>query len=148
MSLPSPLDTVTPRRAVKGPRRVLSLALLVLAVGCSGDGRSLPDADQFAAGPCREAAPAVLAADEQVRQALEAEAADRAEIRQALQQEQARLQDVLRDAGAGSAELQDVVTRIGFARVALDTDAMDPAAVSDVTDAVDRLVTVCVPDAE
>jgi hypothetical protein len=147
MSLPAPLLQTGFRAGVAGRWRLLPLALLLLAIGCSGDGRDLPDADEFAAGPCRDAAPAVLAVDEQVRLAVE-EDADRMAVRQALQAEQTRLQEVLGGGGDAPAELQEVVTRVGFARVALDANAMDPAVVTDVTSAVDRLVAVCVPDAE
>lgn len=147
MSLPTPVLPAGPRPGLVGRRCLLPLALLFLAVGCSGDGRDLPDADEFAAGPCRDAAPAVLAVDEQMRLAVE-EDADRAAVRQALQSEQARLQDVLGDAGDVPVELQDVVTRVGFARVALDANALDGAVVTDVTSAVDRLVMVCVPGDE
>ncbi|MDK3257755.1 hypothetical protein [Blastococcus capsensis] len=146
MTAPTPLRADAARPAI--PRRMLVLPFVMLAVvGCSG-GRDLPDADEFAAGPCRDAAPAVLALDEQVRLALE-EDADLAAVRESLRDEQATLQEVLGGADGRAdvaPELEEVVTRVGFARVALDTGTLDGAVASDVTSAVDRLVAVCVAE--
>ena len=124
--------------------RVLLLSLLLVA--CSGSGRGLPDADEFAAGTCRDAAPAVLALDEQVRQ-LQQEDVDIPAARKALREQQGRLRALL---GADpesnvTVALQDVVTRVGFVRAALDADALQAQEVDDVTRAVDRFVAACVP---
>ena len=125
--------------------RVLLLPLLLVA--CSGPGRGLPDAETFAAGTCRDAAPAVLALDEQVSQ-LEQQDVDTAAVRVALQEEQARLRALLSADSDGevAVALQDVVTRVGFARAALDADALETQEITDVTRAVDRFVAECVPE--
>lgn len=122
------------------------LLVPLLLVACSGSGRELPDADDFAVGTCRDAAPAVLALDEQVRQ-LEDEDLDIAAARDALREKQGRLRTLV-DANGNdevAVALQDVVTRVGFARAALDTDALETQEVTDVTQAVDRFVAECVP---
>jgi hypothetical protein len=128
-------------------RRSALLLTLLLASGCSGDARDLPDPEEFAAGTCRDAAPAVIALDEQVRRAAD-EGADIAQVRAALESEQQRLLTVLDDAGdtgAVAGELQEVVTRVGFARAAVNIDSFGDAEVRDVTAAVDGFVAACVP---
>lgn len=127
------------------PLRVLLLSLMLVA--CSGSGRDLPDVDEFSAGTCREAAPAVLALDEQMR-LLGEEDVDIAAGRDALLEQQARLLTLLgADAdGEIAVALQDVVTRAGFLRAALDADALEAQEVTDVTRAIDRFVAECVPE--
>ena len=141
MSVPSP-----PCRPVLRGRRGAApwLLLLSLLASCTGSGRALPDVDEFTSGTCRDAAPAVLALDEQVRRAAEPDA-DEAAARTSLREEQDRLRAL--DGGAGDVAdaLQEVVTRVGFARAALDVDALGTQDVTDVSAAVDRFTAVCVP---
>lgn len=135
------------RKVPMSPAPLLFLLLPLLLVACTGagSGRGLPDAGDFAVGTCRDAAPAVLALDEQVRRAGEGEV-DRAAARESLRENQGRLQALLGGDGEVGVALQDVVTRVGFARAGLDADALDAQEVADVTQAVDRFVAACVPE--
>lgn len=127
--------------------RAAVLVAVLVTSACSGEGRDLPDPEEFAAGTCREAAPAVIALDEQVRRAVD-EDVDVAEVRAALESEQQRLIALLgegAEADEVTDELQDVVTRVGFARAAVNADAIGEAEVDDVTAAVDAFVAACMP---
>lgn len=127
-------------------RAAVPLLLLVLVISsCTGSGRSLPDSDEFAAGTCRDAAPALLAIDEQVRAAAGPDV-DELAARASLREQQSRLQALSGGAGDLAVALDDVIARVGFARVALDVAALDAEDVADVTAAVDRVVAICVPD--
>ncbi len=120
------------------------LALALLSGGCSGEGRDLPDADEFATGTCRQAAPAVLAIDEQINHALDDDA-DRGAVLARLETQQKRLQALRSKAGAVSGQLQEVITRVGFARAALATDSIGKPHVESVTAAIDDFVDACTP---
>lgn len=122
--------------------RIAAPLLALVLCSCSGDGRDLPEADEFAAGTCRTAAPAVLAIDEQVALAVEEDVDTRAVV-DALRTEQGRLQELLADGDDVAEELQEVVTSVGFARAAVATDAIGDSEVRDVERAVDDLVAAC-----
>lgn len=130
--------------------RTLPLLALLLLAACSGNDRDLPEPDEFMAGTCRDSAPSVIALDEQVRRAVEGDA-DTTEVRAILEAEQSRLIELLDEPGPTgdgpdvADELAEVVTRVGFARAAINIDAIDEAEVRDVTAAVDDLIAVCVP---
>ncbi|MDP9436022.1 MAG: hypothetical protein M3P93_12850 [Actinomycetota bacterium] len=132
-----------PRRVVPAGRPTLVLLVLLLAA-CTGSGSARPDVEDFASGTCRDAAPAVLALEERVRRATERDA-DESAVRESLREQQARLRALRGGGGEAASALEDVVARVGFARVALDVDALDREEVTDVTAAVDRFVAVCVP---
>lgn len=130
--------------------RTLTLLALLLLAACSGSGRDLPEPEEFTAGTCRDAAPAVIALDEQVRRAVESDA-DTADVRAILEAEQSRLIELLDETGSTADgpdvadELEEIVTRVGFARASINIDAIGEEEVRDVTTAVDDLVAVCVP---
>lgn len=120
------------------------LAAVLLTSACGAQTRDLPDEEAFVQGPCRTAAPSVLALDEQARSATDGDV-DTRQLLTALQADQERLGALVEEADAIAQELTEVVTRVGFLRAALATDSLEQAEVDDVTAAVDGLVAVCVP---
>ena len=135
------------RRTLPHAAAPTCVLMALLLVACTGsDSRDLPEAEEFAAGACREAAPAVLALDRHARAILE-DGADAADLRRALREQQDRLRPLSEGEDQVSTALQDLVGSVGFLRVAVDTDALDASEVSEVNDAVDRVIAVCVPAA-
>jgi hypothetical protein len=124
------------RRVLTGTALALCGGLLILPACSSGAtaGPDLPSAAAFSAGPCSQAAPALLAI---VRRAAHGGQVGR------LATDLTAQQKVLRQLGDQTNGIQDVVTAIGFLRLRVDAHSYDDQARKDVGTAARSAVAGC-----
>lgn len=126
------------------PRRTTTaagaLAVLLLTAACTDDG---PAVEDFSAGACRDAAPAVLELRE-----LTADLGDDPRIpdedKDALRAAQGRLVETAQRAtGEGGEQLQALVESVGLLRIRADGNTYEPFLADDVRAAYDQVVAAC-----
>lgn len=128
-------------------RRLLALAGVASAVAaCTGkDSAKQPSVDDFAVGVCRQAAPAVIGIGGLVTQVQDKDKTA-AEVNKAITDHQAALRKLLPTADlALRPHIQEVVTTVGFFRIGVDSNTLQPETVDRLAAAQEALVRMCTP---
>lgn len=121
-------------------RRTACAALLLAALaGCSSDGL---DVEGFSAGACTEIAPTLQEVDEALLQVADEDVAPRGAADR-FRDAQEALKPVVETGGERAGDVRELVTRLGFFRIAVDSNSYDGAQDSDVRAALDDLADAC-----
>lgn len=121
-------------------RRAAGAAALLLALaGCSSDAL---DVDGFAAGACTDIAPTLQEVDEALRQVGDEDIEPRAAADR-FRDAQEALKPVVESGDDVAEPVQELVTRLGFFRIAVDSNNYSGAQDEDVRTALDDLAETC-----
>lgn len=125
-------------------RIAAAAAVLAATVSCTPKpAPSQPETVDFAAGTCRQAAPAVLGIGRLLGE-VRTRARSAREVNAELTMQQSRLRKLLPAADSRArAPLQDLVTAVGFFRIGVDSNTLQSSQVQAATDAQQALVRAC-----
>lgn len=116
-----------------------AVVLLAGLAACSSDGL---DVDGFAAGACSDLAPTLQEVDEVLRQVGDGDLEPRAAADR-FRDAQEVLKPVVESGDQVAADVQELVTRLGFFRIAVDSNNYDGEQDEDVRTALDGLAETC-----
>ena len=121
-------------------RRAACAAVLIAALaGCSSDAL---DVEGFSAGACTDIAPTLQEVDEALRQVGEEDIEPRAAADR-FRAAQDALKPVVESGDAVAEEVQELTRRLGFFRIAADTNNAESQQEDDVRAALDDLAETC-----
>lgn len=121
-------------------RRTAGAALLLAALtGCSSDAL---DVEGFTAGACTDIAPTLEEVDEALREVGDEDIEPRAAAER-FRAAQDALKPVVESGDALAEDVQALVTRLGFFRIAVDSNNYDGDQDADVRTALDDLADTC-----
>ena len=131
-----------PARRRRSTVAAAAVSLLVPLAGCTGSGDEL-DVDGFSPGACSDVASTLQEIDSALRE-LDGEDVAPQEVGQRFREAQATLKERTASAqdpvGASATEL---VTRLGFFRIAVDSNSYDGSQAEDVRTALEALAEDC-----
>ncbi|MCY7365753.1 MAG: hypothetical protein LH469_10670 [Frankiaceae bacterium] len=114
-------------------------ALLLVLSGCSSDAL---DVDGFSPGACTDIAPTLQEVDEALRQVGDEDIEPRAAADR-FRDAQGALKPVVESDDDAAEPVQELITRLGFFRIAVDTNNYSGDQDADVRTALDDLAETC-----